>query len=79
MGGSRFPCFARFSLELSMIASLMSQLLRTRFTTVMTHYGGCALDVDNAEHYAAICTNFDRWMEYQETLAKTLKQGPQSV
>jgi hypothetical protein len=66
-------------LDLSLVASLYFQLLRARFTTVMTHYGGCALDVDNAEHYAAICTNFDRWMEHQDTLAKTLKQRTQSV
>jgi hypothetical protein len=69
----------RFFLELSMVASLLSQLLRTRFTTVVTHYGGCALDVDNAEHYAAICTNFDYWMAHQETLAKKLKPRAQSM
>jgi hypothetical protein len=45
----------------------------------MTHYGGCTLDVDNAEHYEAICTNFDRWINHQETLAKELKQQAQSV
>jgi len=63
-----------FSLHLSMVASLMSQLLRTRFTMVETHYGGCALDVDNADHYQAICDNFDRWHTYQQGLAKELKQ-----
>jgi hypothetical protein len=78
-GWQRTLLFRPFFLELSMVASLLSQLLRTRFTTVMTHYGGCALDVDNAEHYAAICANFERWMEHQETLARELKQRAQSV
>ena len=78
-GWQRAFLFRPFFIDLSLVASLLSQLLRTRFTTIMTHYGGCALDVDNAEHYAAICTNFDRWREHQETLAKTLKQRTQSV
>jgi hypothetical protein len=78
-GWQRMFLFRPFFLELSMVASLLSQLLRTRFTTVMTHYGGCALDIDRAEHYAAICANFGRWVEHQERLAKELKQRPQSV
>jgi hypothetical protein len=78
-GWQRTVLFRPFFLELSMVASLLSQLLRTRFTMVMTHYGGCALDVDNAEHYAAICANFERWTEHQETLARELKQRAQSV
>jgi hypothetical protein len=78
-GWQRAWLFRPFFLELSMVASLLSQLLRTRFTMVMTRYGGCALDVDNAEHYEAICANFDRWMAHQETLAKELKQRSQSV
>jgi GTP:adenosylcobinamide-phosphate guanylyltransferase len=63
-----------FFLELPMVASLMSQLLRTRFTTVITRYGGCTLDIDNAEHYDAICANFDYWLAYQHALEKELKQ-----
>ena len=57
-----------------MVASLMSQFLGTRSTTVMTHYGGSTIDVDNAEHYEAICANFARWMSYQYALEKELKQ-----
>lgn len=66
--------FRPFCLHKSMVASLMSQLLRTRFALVETHYGGCALDVDNADHYQAICDNFDRWHSYLNGLAKELKQ-----
>jgi GTP:adenosylcobinamide-phosphate guanylyltransferase len=63
-----------FFLDLSRVASLVSQLLRTRFSTAFTHYGGCTLDVDNEEHYEAICANFNRWREHQEALAENLKQ-----
>ena len=61
-------------LEMPVVASVLSQLLQTRFTTVVTPYGGCALDVDNADHYAAICANFERWQAHQHTLAKERKQ-----
>jgi hypothetical protein len=61
-------------LEASFVASVLSHFLQTRFTTVMTDYGGCALDIDNAEHYTALCANFPRWMAYQYTLAQELKQ-----
>ena len=43
---------------------------------VETPYGGCALDVDNAEHFEAIRTNFTAWQACQYALAKELK--PQS-
>jgi hypothetical protein len=52
----------------------MSQLLRTRLTTVLTRYGGCALDIDNADQYKAIRANFDTWCAYQQNLAQELKQ-----
>jgi hypothetical protein len=73
-GWQRTFLFRPFFLDLPMVASQMSQLLRTRFTTVETHYGGCTLDVDNAEHYEAICANFDSWLAYQHNLANELKQ-----
>jgi hypothetical protein len=73
-GWQRAFLFRPFFLDLSLVASLMSQLLQTRFTMVETHYGGCTLDVDNVEHYEAICTNFEHWLDYQYALAKELKQ-----
>ena len=66
--------FRPFFLHQSMVASLVSQLLRTRVALIETHYGGCALDVDNADHYQAIRDNFDRWRAYQSELAKELKE-----
>jgi hypothetical protein len=65
--------FRPFCPHSSLVSSLMSQLLRTRFTMVETHYGGCALDVDNADHYRAICDNFDRWHMSQRDLVNELK------
>ncbi len=65
--------FRPFFLDLSMLASLASQVLRTRFTTMMTHYGGCTLDVDTAESYDAVCANFTHWLMHQEALAQELK------
>ena len=63
-----------FFLEMPVVASVLSQLLQTRLTAILTPYGGCALDVDNAEHYAAVCANFERWLTYQHTLARERKQ-----
>ena len=60
-------------LDLPVVCSLLSQLLDTRFTVVNTHHGGCTLDIDNAEQYAAICANFTAWLSYQETLDRHLK------
>jgi hypothetical protein len=67
--------FARpFFLELPVVCSVLSQLLQTRFTTVLTPHGGCALDIDNAEHYAIICKNFHLWQAHQQALTRELKQ-----
>jgi hypothetical protein len=73
LGWGTFPPFQPLFLDLPMLASHISQALQTRVAMVPTYYGGCALDVDNAEHYEAICTNFTRWLAYQERLAKELK------
>lgn len=73
LGWGGFPLFQPLFLDLSMLASHLSQALQTRMTMVTTYYGGCTLDVDNAEHYEAICTNFTRWLTHQERLAKELK------
>jgi hypothetical protein len=75
LGWQHVPLFRPFFLDMPVVASAFSQLLQARFSTVVTPYGGCALDVDNAEHYAAVCTNFESWLAYQHTLAKERKQG----
>ncbi len=73
LGWGASPLFRPLSPDLSMLASHFSQALQTRVTMVPTYYGGCTLDVDNAEHYEAICANFTRWLAHQERLAKELK------
>ena len=76
LGWQRYLLFRPFFLEMPVAASVFSQFLQTRFTVVLTPYGGCALDIDNAEHYAAVCANFERWQAHQEALAKERKQSP---
>ena len=65
-----------FFLDLPVVCNLISQLLDTRFAIVNTPYGGCTLDIDNAEHYAAICANFTAWLSHQEALESELKGNP---
>jgi len=74
LGWQHFRLLQPFFLELPVVASGLSQLLQTRFTTVLTPYGGCALDIDNADHYAAVSANFERWLAHQHTLAQDRKQ-----
>ncbi|MGE3536111.1 MAG: hypothetical protein AB7N91_01595 [Candidatus Tectimicrobiota bacterium] len=74
LGWQHIRLFQPLFLEMPVVASVLSQLLRTRLTGVLTPYGGCALDVDNADHYAAVCANFERWLTYQQALAKERKQ-----
>ena len=57
-----------FFAELPVVCQLLSQLLDARFTVVNTPYGGCTLDIDNAEHYTAICANFTAWLRHQAAL-----------
>ena len=76
LGWQHYRLFRPFFLEMPVAASVFSQFLRTRFTVVLTPYGGCALDIDNAEHYAAICANFERWQAHLCALAKERKQAP---
>lgn len=59
--------------DLPVVCNLLSQLLDTRFTVVNTLYGGCSLDIDNAEQYSAVCANFTAWLRHQEALDRELK------
>jgi molybdopterin-guanine dinucleotide biosynthesis protein A len=43
-------------------------LLRTRFAMTTTTYGGAALDIDDEEQFAVICSRFHRWRAFQEDL-----------
>ena len=72
-GMAHFRPAQQFFLELPVVCDLMSQLLDTRFAIVNTPYGGCTLDIDNAEHYAAICANFTAWLSHQEALDREME------
>ena len=45
-------------------------LLRTRFASVVTAFGGAALDVDNAEDLAVMDKNLERWKALQTRMAR---------
>ncbi len=46
----------------------IGSLLKTRFVTTTTHYGGAALDVDDQEQFAVIGSRFQHWRAFQEDL-----------
>lgn len=46
----------------------VSRLLRTRFCTVETSFGGAALDIDTPEHYGVIKENFEAWIRMQREM-----------
>ena len=71
-GLAHFRPAQQFFLDLPIVCDLLSELLDTRFAIVNTPYGGCTLDIDNAEHYAAICANFTAWLSHQEALDREL-------
>ncbi|MEW6439581.1 MAG: NTP transferase domain-containing protein [bacterium] len=56
------------TLDKSRIERDISRLLKTRFGSVVTTYGGAALDVDNEAHFEIVRRQFRRWLDYQEAL-----------
>lgn len=52
----------------------VSRLLKTRFSTVETHFGGAAMDIDTPEHYGVIQENFEIWMKMQKE--EILRRSP---
>jgi hypothetical protein len=48
----------------------ISRLLKTRFTSVETHFGGATLDIDTPEHYHVIKENFELWVKMQMELVE---------
>ncbi len=58
------------------VENSVSSILGTRFTTVLTRFGGAALDVDSEEHYKAMKFNFSRWRKFLAQKARA-HQFPQ--
>ncbi len=55
-------------LDKERVAGDIGTLLRTRFGMATTTYGGAALDVDDQDQFAVICSQFHRWQALQEGL-----------
>ena len=62
-------------LEKATLEKDIARLLKVRFASVVTHYGGAALDVDNEEHFRAMEANFERWKRLQEELSLVRVKG----
>jgi hypothetical protein len=50
-------------------------MLQTRFCFEVMAVGGCGIDVDNEEEYAAVQKHFERWSSEQARLAEEI-YGP---
>ena len=48
----------------------LSRMLKSRFGTAVTTFGGAALDVDNEQDFQVIKQRYKDWMDHQDTLAK---------
>jgi len=53
----------------------LSRIFKARFGSVMTSFGGAALDVDNEKDFQVIKRRYRDWMDYQETVAGNRKGG----
>jgi hypothetical protein len=70
LGLLRSPLFRPFLLSRQRFEAVGSALGASRFTLVETHYGGGALDIDDADAYEAIRVNFDAWRAHQAAIAR---------
>jgi CTP:molybdopterin cytidylyltransferase MocA len=50
------------------VEGVIGNILGTRVRSVVTTYGGAALDIDSDEEFLAIRENYHEWMAYQEDL-----------
>lgn len=48
----------------------ISKILGARFKTIVTDYGGTAIDVDNDRDYQIVCERFQEWRQQLESPAK---------
>ncbi len=59
--------FRKF-LDKAILEKDLCHLLKTRFCTIVSSYGGAALDVDDEESFRVIRHQFNRWEAFQEAL-----------
>ena len=51
-------------------------MIQASFRFEVVEVGGCGIDVDNEEEYAAVQTHFERWSSEQQALAETIYGAP---
>ncbi len=64
--------FLRHGVFLPTIEQALSRLLRADLRFVVTHVGGCAIDIDHEDEYAAARQRFAEWREIQAVRAQAL-------
>ena len=62
-------------ISLSDVEKTVGLMLGGRAKSIMTTYGGAALDIDSDEEFDTIKENFDDWMAFQEELYRTNRGG----
>jgi len=58
------------------VEAAVGQLLRASFRLVITHGGGCAIDIDKDEEYEAARARYDEWRGVQRKRAEELYGPP---
>lgn len=71
-GWKRVADWLRTANALRRTEAAVSRLLQTRFRFVVTHVGGCAIDVDTEEEYDAVRARFAEWRAAQAARAEAL-------
>jgi GTP:adenosylcobinamide-phosphate guanylyltransferase len=61
--------FLRRFLVKEVMQADLSRILKSRFGSAATSFGGAALDVDNERDFQIIKNRYRDWMDYQESLA----------
>jgi GTP:adenosylcobinamide-phosphate guanylyltransferase len=74
-GWLRLADLLRGWIGISRVEEAVGRLLQTRFRFVTTEVGGCAVDIDNEEHYETAKLRYREWRRSQEETAERL-HGP---
>ncbi len=74
-GWLRLADLLRRWIGISRVEGALGRLLQTRFRFVATEVGGCAVDIDNEEHYQTAKLRYQEWRRNQEETAERL-HGP---
>jgi GTP:adenosylcobinamide-phosphate guanylyltransferase len=66
---AKVQLFLRRFLVKEVMQEDLSRILKSRFGSAVTSFGGAALDVDNERDFQVIKHRYRDWMDYQESLA----------